>query len=63
MNAEKMSKYEVNDDVVAGASKECERVSELHGFAGSLLKRTEKKADLTQFKFHLIVPINLNTKN
>lgn len=32
-----MSKYENNDDVVAGAYKENE--AELHGFAGSFLKR------------------------
>lgn len=39
MNAEKLSKCENTDDVVAGAPKEYERVSELYGFAGSLLKR------------------------
>lgn len=49
-----MSKYENNDDVVAGAYKENECLS-----CTVLRFFSEKKADLTQFKFHLIVPVNL----
>ena len=49
-----MIKYENNDDVVAGAYKENECLS-----CTVLRFFSEKKADLTQFKFHLIVPVNL----